>query len=1184
MLVAGSKSLLAHWRETGEWWNGDSGVEVHRWIDSNGTYQEPLTPIDPLVPAKPIPTGYVEDFKEDWDVRIRKQRDIKVSLACGAVSAQKTLTLIKNGGTRPYAPLHILSGYAFGRSLLLAEEVAELVSALECPAAAIADPFSLAGAVEFVRNCQRTGVKALVGASIELADGGEIVLIARNKLGYKNLSILITECHLNEPRSFPLATWDRLAAHAEGLLCLTGGDLGPVDFFLTKNDFEAAAKVVERLCKLYGKQNIFLEVERSFLPWQKRVEAGIRNLADRYQLMAVAGGCVTHARPDHFPAQDVLVCIDSLCLIDEVVGRKPNRSDDQPKGISAPRRALNAERYLRSGGEAQALYYDAPDLLANTLHVASLCEIDVLPERTKLPNLYPNEAEALREIVAVRAVERYPKINARLKGRIDREIDRIVRLGYANHFLVAEDFCRWADRSEILYSGRGSVVDSVVAYCLGLSRIDAFSHNLHFDRFLPEDGSKRPDIDLDFEAAHRDDVREYITQKYGESRVATVAAFGAYCTRGIVREVGKVMGLPDETVGDLCKRLHAGVRPDELEAALDKRPELRGSKIPKERFRWVFRLAQRLMDVPRNVRAHSSGVVISSEPLEWTVPRMWGAGIRPQEAEPTDTHMQIIQWDKRSAKYYFDKFDILCLRGQDVLSGTQRQIRVSDPSFRVESLSLTDESTYRTMRAGQLIGIPQSASPAMRQAHIRLRTQDLQDASLVQAGIRPGVGGAVKINELIARRRGKPFSFSHPHLLRILGHTYGIIVFQEQVDQLLQDFAGYKSGEAEDIRDAIHKKRREGYAEKIQAEVTARIIKNGFGIELANEVYELIAGFQGYGFAQGHALAFAEISIRSIYCQQNFPAPYFAALLNSQPAGYYGPCTIANEARIRGVPILPPEVNLSEAQFSTEDYAEGQLLIPTSAIRVGLNQISGLSDQTIKRILHERTSSLYYSIFDFTLRVRPNRDELETLVLCGALDGMGPNRRALLWAVPLAIAHAEAYGGSNLESRLPLVFPEPLVREDIPDFTKVEKAVRERMILGLDVNCHLMGFERERVKAKGILSSAEAALLPPGTKAFVVGNPMRLRFPPTQSGKRVMFFDCEDETGLLNVTCFDDTYQRYGHTIVTNPYVTLFGEAQDRDGHIAFLATKAYPYRPRIQDAMAMNAVIPIKTSDFLMS
>lgn len=1164
---------LARWREVGQWWANEPQLEIHRFIDAKGIRRQEERPLPPLRTVQTSGSEtYDEDFKEEICLRIQKARDEKVARACGLLPNQDVANFIVDPGKQRYAALHVYSGYAFGQSTFSAAEIPAVAGQRSYKAVLIADPFSLVGAMEFWKTADIVGVHPLIGATFEMEEGGSLVLVAQNREGWKSLSRLITACHLEEPRQYPLCNWQRLERHTQGLLCLTGGDNGPINRFLNRKEKDKAEATLNRLANLYGKDNVFIEIERSFLPWEKTVNDHLLELAANLKITAMAGGQITHSRPEHFVAQDTLVCIESLCLIDEIVGRKPIRDPAQPQIKFPPQRALNAERYLRSASGMEKLFADRPDLLANTEKIIERCEKDILPKRTELPVLYPNEAAVLRAETYLGAKNLHKTITNKLKARLDHELDRIINSGFAGHFLIAWDMCRWSREQGILLSGRGSVVDSAVAYCLGLSRIDAYKHNLHFDRFLPGDGSKRPDIDIDFEARRRDDVRNYLVRKYGNDHVATVGAIGTFFTRGIVREVGKVMGIPHESLDYLVKRLHGSVSPTNLEKAIDAKPELRDSGIPRERFHWVFKLADIMMDLPRNLRSHSSGVVISRDPIADTVPVIQSAveGVR------------ILQWDKRSAKKCFDKFDILCLRGNDVLSDTETRVRTQQMDFRVEGLSTDDEEPYRAMRAGELIGIPQSASPAMRQAHIRLGTKDLGDARLVQAGIRPGVGGAVKLNELIARRKGKPYSFSHPELERILGPTYGIIVFQEQVDMLLQTFGGYTSGQAEDARESIHKKRKDDYVRSIKEQVIERVMGNGYPRNIAEEVYELVAVFQGYGFAEGHALAFADISVRCIWCQQNFPAEYFSALLDAQPAGYYGPCTIINEARTRGVKVLPPDINISDLKFSVEDVQaeeDPKIVFPNGGIRVALNQLKGLSKPTREAIVYNRLQGRYTSLFDFAARVKPNRDELELLILSGALDTIHNNRRAALWAVPEAQNFAATVNlGPN---SLPLQQPEPDLPQGVKDFSNEEKALYERAILEMDVAKHLMAFERERVAAKGVITSAEASRLPNLQKAYVVGNPIRLRFPPTQSGKRVVFFDLEDETGLLNVTCFDDTYVRYGHTIVCSPYVTIYGEAQERDDHIAFLAQQVFPYHPVIHRQNTQQP-LPIVTGDYL--
>ena len=360
-----------------------------------------------------------------------------------------------------------------------------------------------------------------------------------------------------------------------------------------------------------------------------------------------------------------------------------------------------------------------------------------------------------------------------------------------------------------------------------------------------------------------------------------------------------------------------------------------------------------------------------------------------------------------------------------------------------------------------------------------------------------------------------------------------------------------------------------------------KIVDRGYTPEVATEIYDTVAVFRGYGFAQGHALAFADISVRSVWCQQNFPADYFAALLDAQPAGYYGPYTLVNEARSRGVKILPPDVNLSDEKFSVEDViapTDPKLGIPRGGIRVGLKQIAGISDSTRRAIVAFRPFS---SMFDFVAKVRPHRDELEILILAGVFDQFERNRRALLWAIPDAMQFADLV--KAVEGNLPLQMQEPDVPDGISWMSPIEEAILERKILHLDVERHLVAFERDRIRNRGGITAAEAGRLPHGTRAFVVGNPIRLRFPPTSSGRRVMFFDLEDETGLLNVTCFDDVYQRDGHRVICSPFITLIGQAQVRDDHNAFLASRIYQYEPRMNAELQSTDALPIKTADFLM-
>lgn len=1171
--------VIARWRETGAWWQGETPKEFVQYRDSFGIKREKSRDLfwdSAGLDHESTKHKHTEVHNEDLSLRPRKLRDEKVTTACGY--APNYEPILGSNSSDSYVALHCYSGYSFGKSLLFARELPRRAAALGLSGVAITDWFSLAGALEVSREAKSCEVKALIGATLEMDFGGHLVVIARNREGYRRLSQLVTICYEEEPRLYPLCTWERLNRFGtDHWICLTGGDGGILNNPMMGGNSELARQRMIELINVFGPSQVFVEIERCWLPWETSVNSKLLDLAESFGLKAVAGGRVTHAAREDFPGQDILVCSDTLCLVDEVVGRKPHRHDEQMQTPVFPQRSLNSERFLRSPYEMKELFADRLDLLGATRAVADLVEDDVVPGRSELPEFSDDPDRLFVQAVMRGAKDKYGEIGRRLQVRLGHEMDRILKLGYSDHFLVAWEVCEWAKENHIQLSGRGSVVDSVVAYCLGISRIDGFAHRLHFDRFLPADGTKRPDIDIDFEARRRDDVRNHMIQKYGREHVATVGAFGAFCTRGIMREVGKCLGVQKEVIDFVAKRMHRGVSPDKLEEALQNRPELRNSGIDKERLDWMFKLGEILMDVPRNLRAHSSGVVVSRAPIADFVPLVPSLSLQDsgRGAEP----LRVMQWDKRSAKHCFDKFDILCLRGQDVLGGAEQRIRVESKDFDVTRVAVDDPDVYRTMRGGHLVGIPQSASPAMRQAHMRIKTQDLTDASLVQAGIRPGVGGAVKLNELIARKSGtKSWSLEHPDLEPILGHTYGIIVFQEQVDLLLQVFAGYSGGEAEDIRDLIHHRRREDYGRSIRDELLTRIMSRGYTEDVAAHVVELVAGFKGYGFAQGHALAFAEISVRSIWCQQNYPAQYFASLLDAQPAGYYGPCTLVNEARNRGVKILPVDFRKSKNRFEVESVLdEAGIVVPHAGIRISLTQVKGVSVNTRTRMVEVPVSE-DLDFFDFVKRVQPEKDELENLILCGAFDSTELNRRALLWAIPSALSYAKSEGG-----KLGMDVEKPQILKEVEDFSPAEKAIRERAILGLDIQQHLMATEREKVGAKGGISTQCAQTLRDGERAIVVGNPIRLRFPPTPSGKRVVFFDLEDETGLLNVTCFDRVYQLDGHAIVTSPYVTVIGHAQWRDDHMAFLAQRVYAYDPLISQLVDQSShELPVTHSDFL--
>ncbi len=381
MPPAGDEAL-AQWREAGEWWDRKPQRSVRRFIDPKGIRREVVTELEPLPIPKPEDFQGIKTYTSSWN-----QRDNKVARACGNLQKPHPSEAILTPRRKPVALLHTLSAHSFGKSALMAGAITHYAGEADASAVLLADRFSLSGVIEFKDSVANTGVRPLYGASFEMENGGDLVLVATNKIGFRSLSRLITECHLDESRLFPLCNWERLSRHSEGLLCLTGGDDGPLNRLLIQQDFESAQTLLDRLIGLYGREKVFVQVERTDLPWQISLNRRLLELAEKSRVLPVAGGPLTHAHKRQFAAQDMLVCIDSLCLIEEVEGRKPRRDPRHPTVQLAPRRALNAERHIRPWADLRELYADRPDLLENTMRVAELCEEDVFPEANRAPSI-----------------------------------------------------------------------------------------------------------------------------------------------------------------------------------------------------------------------------------------------------------------------------------------------------------------------------------------------------------------------------------------------------------------------------------------------------------------------------------------------------------------------------------------------------------------------------------------------------------------------------------------------------------------------------------------------------------------------------------------------------------------------------------------------------------------------------
>ncbi len=1020
--------------------------------------------------------------------------------------------------------LHVHSGYSF---LDGASSVQDLVSEAvryEMPALALTDHHGLYGAVRFVQSACQQGIQPILGAEITLEDSSHLTLLCETERGYSNLCQLLTRAHIESPRGEPRVRLEWLPDYAEGLIALTGCRLGRFTYLLRAGRYEQARQWLVALRNIFGKDHLFVELQHTYKPgdtWivNRQVEA-----AQHLGVPVVATGNVHYARAESFAIHDLLTCARLGVTLTEAHPRRPI-NDCNSIGI--------AQRW-------KALYHKYPEAWRNSLEIAQRCTQRPLVLGRNLFPRFPlgrgeDPASVLMALVRQGARRRYAAITASLRSRLRRELRVICELGYADYFLAVHDLIQFAQQQRIRYSARGSVSDSAVAYALGISDVDPVRRGLPFERFLSFERSQKPDIDLDFDAERREEIFHYVRRRYGEEHVAMVGTFSTYRARSAVRLVGKVLGLPAELVDRLAKRIPPFCYADDIERAFASAPELRESGFTTAQLHLLLRLAEQIANLPHHLGTHLGGIIISRDPVSTIVP-----------VQMSPMNRRVVQWDKDDVEEAgFIKLDLLSLRMLSAVQRTEEQIRLRLPDFRVCNVPYDDPATFQMIQEGETIGAFQIESPAQRALHTQLNSQSQMDIDISVALIRPGPIRGDMVSPFVARRNGEePITYLHPDIEPILRHTCGVPVFQEQIILIACRMAGFTPGEADQLRKTMTHNRSRQEMEKLGNLFVQRAVQRGYHPRLAMRVYEWIYGFAGYGFPEAHAASFGDTAYKTAYLLRHYPAEFYAGLLSSQPMGYYSPNTLALQARRRGIRILLPDVNRSEVHCTVE---EGN-------IRLGWCRVKGMSRDEMESLLEARSRGPFYSLDDLCCRTNLRRDTLERLVLCGAFDGWDANRRQWLMELHRALARRQAAGSLFHTDEL----YQPL--EEVEDFTPWEKFLFEWDILGLSVDCHIMSYLRDSLRREGILSSADLPSLPDGRKVRVAGLVVSPHRPPTRSGRKVLFFSLEDEFGLVDAVMFENTYQAFGHWVITQPIVVVEGVLRRRGRGISLIAHNARAY------------------------
>jgi len=1057
-----------------------------------------------------------------------------------------------------YVELHSRSAFSFLEGASIPEELIAVCANLGMPAMALLDRDGVYGSPRFHLAAKKARIKAHIGTEVTCTSGFRLPLLVASRAGYQNLCRLITKMKLRAGRKEGgCASGSDFIEHAGGLICLTGGEEGPLAAALTQGGPQAAFEAVKQLTEIFrqsnlGQSNVYVELQRHFRREEEYRNRVAIEIAEALQLPLLATNGVNYSTPRERELADAFTALQHHRTL-ATAGR-----------LLAP----NAERYLKSPAAMRALFADFPKAIANTVELSSRLEFTLNDLGYEFPRYPVPEGETMMSFLRERTREgmqsRYGRADAELKKRarrqIERELSLIEKLKLAGYFLIVWDLVRFCREQKILAQGRGSAANSAVCYSLGITAVDPIGMELLFERFLSEERGEWPDIDLDLPSGgERERVIQYVYQRYGPRGAAMTANVITYRNRMAAREMGKALGFDPETL----KRISAAVATWEFKDendALDRRLRDAGLDLTHPRIRKYFELCLAAQDLPRHLGQHSGGMVICEGRLDSVVP-----------LEPASMPGRVVvQWDKEDcADMGIIKVDLLGLGMMAVLKDSLELIRnhYRDPDKNEEvdlaHLPPDDPVVYSTLQKADTVGMFQVESRAQMACLPRLKPERFYDIVVQVAIIRPGPIVGNMVNPFLKRRQGREaVTYPHPSLETVLGRTLGVPLFQEQLLRMAMITANFTGGEAEELRRAMGFKRSEARMKVIEEKLRAGMTRNGICGETQEQIIQSITSFALYGFPESHAASFALIAYASAYLKCHYLAAFTAALLNNQPMGFYHPSTIVKDAQRHGLKVLPMDVTKSDWKCSLETVASGQWSVASKsenlAVRLGLNYARGLREPAGQALVRERSLAAFASVHDLARRVPELRkDELTTLAETGALNAVASenrnikiHRRDALWQVERAVR----WSGPLLDE-----LPEIDGESPLAAMTDEERLVADFRATGLTVGPHPMQYRRAEMKRMGIYRASDLAHIPNGRRLRIGGCVIARQRPGTAKG--MMFMSLEDETGIANAIVAPDLLQKNRVLLISERFLMIEGILQNQDNVIHIRAEKVSPLR-----------------------
>ncbi len=1053
-----------------------------------------------------------------------------------------------------FVHLHLHTEYSLLDGATRISSIADKALSLGQDAVAITDHGVMYGAVEFYTSLKEKGVKPIIGCEVYVAprtrhdkegkqdsSGHHLILLCKDKVGYKNLSYMVSQSFIDGFYSRPRVDMDLIRAHSEGLVCLSACIAGRIPQFILAGNMAEAENAALELYDIFS-DDFYLEIQNHGLDDERKANYGLKLISEKHNIPLVATNDVHYLERSDAETQATLMCIQMNTLV----------SDGRPLGFETD------EFYFKSTEEMKVLFAQYKDAVANTVKVAEKCNFDFEFDNLHLPDFRPEGGMTHREKLRADAIAGFERkitegridftthSREEYESRIEYELSVIDKMGFNAYFLIVSDFVMYAKKRGIpVGPGRGSGAGSLVAFLVGITDVDPITFDLLFERFLNPERVSMPDFDIDFCYNRREEVIDYVKSKYGDDKVAQIVTFGTLAPRAAVRDVGRATGMPYGKVDTVAKLIPRDAAT--IEDAIGT-SELKALYTSDEEIRKLLELSMKLEGMPRHASTHAAGVVITEKPTYEYVPLSYsGTGVVTQFDMNTDAKLGLV------------KFDFLGLRYLTVIQDAVNEIRRHTPDFDITKISFDDKATFDLLCDANTDGVFQLESGGMKQVLSRLAPSCLEDIIACVALYRPGPMDSIA--SFIARKHGEEkVEYKIPELREILDVTYGCIVYQEQVMQICRSLAGYSYARADIVRRAMSKKK----TSAMQAEREDFIngcLNHGVSKEYADEIFEEMLGFAKYAFNKSHATAYAIISYRTAYLKAHYPAEYFAALLTS---------VLDNAAKIReyiidasrfGIKVLPPDINESGESFTADK----------SNIRYGLLAVKNVGRNFVTALLKNRSASKYLSFDDFISRMIDldlNKRTVEYLIKCGAFDSFGVTRSTLLDCYEQIIDSEHDRLRNNIAGQIDLFssatsdISSSVKYEylDIPEYPLRELLLFEKESSGMYFSGHLIdGFSRHlaALSPDSIVDIIESAASDEDSandkyqdksQVTIAGIITSKRTKITKSGEAMAFLTLEDRYAEIEVICFAKNYSKFHKVLEEESAVTITGNISVEDG------------------------------------